>query len=100
MNAYDKGDSVRLSAAFTSGGVAVDPSTVSLTYQKPRTKAQVTVTYASGGVTKDSTGNYSVVIFPDQAGIWEYRWVSTGTGAAAEIGRFQVRSNPLDPNDP
>jgi hypothetical protein len=99
MNAYDKGDVVRLSAAFTTASVAVDPTTVSLVYQKPRT-SQVTLTYAGGGVTKDSTGNYHVDLTTDVAGTWVYRWVSTGTGAAAETGRFVVRSNPLDLNDP
>lgn len=99
MNAYDKGDVVRLTAAFTTSGSAVDPTTVALSYQKPRGSV-FTLTYAGGGVIRSSLGNYYADITLDRAGMWHYEWISTGTGRAAESGRFVCRSSALDPNDP
>jgi len=90
-NTYDIGDIVRVSSAFTQSGVAVDPTTVSLIVLAPDRTA-TTYTVGEGTVLKDSAGNYHVDVPATQTGTYRYRWVSTGTGAAAEEGFFEVRT--------
>lgn len=92
MNTYDIGDTVRITNVFTTQatGAAVDPTTIALTLMAPD-GTETTYTYAGGTVTKDSTGTYHVDVSITASGDYRYRWVSTGTGAAAEEGRFQVR---------
>src|SRR3990170_3210522 len=66
-NAYDKGKTIRLSALFTVGGVATDPTTVTLKVKKPR-GGIVTYTYALAEITKDSTGNYHKDVAGNESG--------------------------------
>jgi hypothetical protein len=89
-NMYDQGDGIKLSASFTVGGVATDPTTVSLTYRTPD-GTETVLTYAGGGVTKDSTGNYHVVLTASQAGSTVYQWDGTGADIASISGSFFVR---------
>jgi hypothetical protein len=90
MTTYDVGDVTRLSITFTQGGAAIDPSTVSLTVQQPD-GTQTTYTYTGATITRDSLGNYHVDVSLTLVGTHRYRWVSTGTGAAAEEGSIAVR---------
>jgi hypothetical protein len=85
-NLYSVGDVVRLSGAFTSSSVAVDPSTVTVTVREP-TGSRTTYTY----VVKDSVGNYHLDHTVAMAGFHWYRWLSTGVGAAASEQKFNVR---------
>lgn len=91
IHTYDIGDVVRISSTFTQNAVAIDPSTVSLTVKDPAATS-TTYTYAGATVTKDSVGNYHVDVAPTLTGTYKYRWVSTGTGQAAEENSFQVRT--------
>lgn len=103
MNAYDKGDVVRLSAVFRdAAGALADPTTVLLKYKPARSNsAPTTLTYGVDvALVRDSLGTFHADVAVSQAGAWDYRWESTGTAQAAEAGRFLVRSNPLDPSDP
>ena len=90
---YDIGDLVQVTSVFTnSAGTAIDPTTVSIQV-KGGTDATVT-TYVYGtdaALVKDSTGHYHCNISVTSSGQWHYRWVSTGTGQAAEEGYFNVR---------
>lgn len=88
---YDVGDVVRLSANFQQSSADMDPTTVALTVVAPDATS-VTYTYAGATITKDSVGDYHVDVSLTAAGKWKYRWVSTGTGAAAEEGFVLVRS--------
>lgn len=89
-NTYDIGDVSRVSGAFSQLGVPVDPSTVTLKVTLPD-GTQTTYTHPAT-ITKDSTGNYHVDVAITQRGTYRYRWFSTGGGAAAEEGWFQVRT--------
>jgi hypothetical protein len=94
MNAYNVGDQIRLTANFTNTvGTLTDPTTVSCIvkrrYQLPPV-ASTTYSYAGATVIKDSTGVYHVDVIPDNEGIWDYRWVATGTVIAAEESAFNV----------
>ena len=94
-NAYDIGDLVSITGAFTnSAGAAVDPTTVALTVRDP-SGTESTYTYALGTVSRSALGNYFKQITPDASGTWYYRWVSTGTGQGAEEGMFYVRTSEI-----
>jgi hypothetical protein len=100
LNAYDKGKLARLTVSFTNfAGTAVDPTTVALSYRKSN-GVQATVTLAGGAVVRESLGNFYYDLTLDVAGVWHYRWVSTGEGQAAEVGSLLVKSNPLEATDP
>jgi hypothetical protein len=92
MNSYDLGDVARISTIYTitATGAVLDPTTVTMVVMAPD-RTETTYTYAGGTVTKDSTGNYHVDVSIAAAGLWRYRWTSTGTGQASEEGAFEVR---------
>lgn len=87
---YDIGDTVRLANVFTQSGTAIDPTAVTLVVRLPDA-TQTSYTYAGNTITKDSTGHYHVDVSTTIAGIYRYRWTSTGTGAASEESWFEVR---------
>jgi hypothetical protein len=92
MNAYNVGDLVRLTATFTNtSGVAADPTAVSCLVKLRYVIGAQTTTYTyPASITKDSTGSYHVDVTPDAEGIWDYRWVGTGTVQAAGESAFNV----------
>jgi len=87
MSTYTIGDLVRLSASFTVGGVATDPTTVVCIVRDP---TGVETTYSSP--TKDSTGAYHVDhdLTNAIAGVWSYRYAGTGACQAAMESEFFV----------
>ena len=91
-NAYDKGKTIRLSALFTVGGVATDPTTVTLKVKKPR-GGVVSYTYALAEVTKDSTGNYHKDVVGSESGTWYHQWIGTGTCETAEEDSFIINAS-------
>lgn len=92
MNAYHVGDQVRLTAQFAdSAGTLIDPTTISCLVKLRYVIGAATTTYTHPAtITKDSTGIYHVDVTPTTEGIWDYRWVATGTVIAAEEGAFNV----------
>ena len=95
--AFDKGDLVRCTGTFTnSAGTVVDPTVVLFKVKSP---AGTTTTYTYGTdveVVRDSAGVYHVDVDGNAAGQWYYRVYSTGTGQAAEEGRFSVDGSEFD----
>jgi hypothetical protein len=92
MNSYQVGDLVRISAAFTnSSGAAADPTTVTLLVKLRYVVGSTATTYTyPAQIVKDSTGNYHYDFTPTTEGIWDYRWVGTGTVQAAAEDAFNV----------
>lgn len=92
MNAYQVGDQVRLTATFANSvGTATDPTTITcLVKLRYYTATATTYTYAGATVVKDGTGIYHVDVIPTTEGIWDYRWIATGTVIAAEESAFNV----------
>lgn len=92
QNTYDVGDLIRCSGAFTDADSAVlDPTAVLFKFKNP---AETTTTYTYGTdaeLVKDSVGNYHVDIDTNAAGIWHYRFESTGTGQAAGENYYRAR---------
>lgn len=91
-NEYDIGDLVRVSGAFTDrNGAALDPTVVSFKFKDPSDTTTTYVYSTHEELVKDGVGHYHANIDVDEAGTWYYRWVSEGTGQAAEEGTFTVR---------
>lgn len=113
---YLIGESRRIVGVFKNiAGTMVDPSTVTMKYQKPRSSTVTTLVYGvdaalvrhSGTLTDPATGItyngasgglYYVDLVPGagEDGTWSWRWVSTGTPAQAEEGSFDVADSPFD----
>ena len=89
-NTYDVGDLVRVTGAWTVGGVATDPTTVALKVRDPSGTVD-TYTYALSQVTKSSTGIYYKDLSIDEAGVWRYQWAGTGACVGLEEEWFEVR---------
>jgi predicted transcriptional regulator of viral defense system len=86
-NYYDRGDRVRLSASFTSNGVAADPTAIELKVKDPSNNI-ATYTYALAEITKSATGNYYKDVSIDETGEWFYRWEGTGAVEAADEAKI------------
>jgi uncharacterized protein RhaS with RHS repeats len=78
MNDYPKGTRARLSVAITVAGVLTDPTDVTLCYKDPAAVTTVK-TYSGAQIIKDSTGNYHYDLDLPTAGLWTYRFESSGT---------------------
>lgn len=97
-NSYDIGEQVICQATFTlvSTGAVVDPTNVFFQYKMPNG----TITSWQFGVDPQvanlSTGIYTATVNITAAGIWYYRWYSTGTGMTADEGVFNVVSSEFD----
>lgn len=92
-NTYDKGDLVRVSAAFTSAGAAIDPTTVTAKVRDPSGNVTTLVYLTDGALVRDAAGAFHTDVNADEAGVWTYRFASTGTGQAAAEGTFRVRES-------
>ena len=92
MNSYEVGDLVRLTATFTNTSeVVTDPTTVTCLVKLRYVIGSTATTYTyPATIIKDSTGVYHVDVTPTTEGIWDYRWVGTGTVQAAAEGAFNV----------
>lgn len=89
-NKYDKGDLVRVSAAFNILGVATDPTTITLKVKNPAGTVS-TYTFALGQVTRSGTGAYYKDVSVDSVGLWFYRWEGTGAVVSAGEGYFDAK---------
>lgn len=93
MNHYDLGDVVELEATFTDDdGELADPTTITLKIKDPSANV-TTLTYAAAELTRESMGVYYYNLTIDEAGMWYYRWISTGTPATAEEACFYCRAS-------
>ena len=86
MNQYVTGNTVRVSADFTtvSTGAPVDPATVSVTTRDPFGSEN---TYTG---VRDSTGDYHYDVAAVTVGVWGYRWVGIGANEAAAEQFFEI----------
>ena len=92
MDAYDLGDTRRLSAAFTVAGnspPATDPTTLTFKMREPDGTVTTYVYVTDAEVVRDSLGNFHVDWLLAQVGRHTYRWVDTGTAAEADTGEFE-----------
>lgn len=97
-HSYDIGDQVICQAVFTTAatGAAIDPTAVFFQFKTP---SRVITTYQHGvgvEIQRLATGQYTVTINITEAGVWYYRWYSTGTGMAAGENVFNAKSSEFD----
>ena len=89
-SSYDRGDLVRLTATFTVGAVATDPSGVVLYIRQPD-GSLTTLTYGvDAAIAKVSTGVYRYDYNAATAGPVSYRWAGTSPAQAADQNSFFV----------
>ena len=86
---------VRITALAEVGGVATDPTTVTLKIRKPDDTV-LTFTYPAD-IIKDSTGNFhydymppTIAADPEAIGKYHWRWDGTGSVKASDEGTFRV----------
>lgn len=90
MASYHIGDTITLSCTFkNASAVNTDPTTISLTIQDPSGN-DATYTYALAQLTRSAAGIYTYDLAVDEQGVWEYRWVGTGTVGQADQGSLTV----------
>ena len=87
-NAYEMGDTIRLSFEFRVNGVLTDPAEVTVKVKKPD---GTVVPYTGGQVTRDGVGLYHVDVVGNQHGVWDYRGEGTGAAAGAGESSFVVK---------
>jgi hypothetical protein len=91
---FDMGQRVRVNAVFTTSlGTAADPAVVKFSCRAQALGFTTTLVHGTdASLEKHSTGTYSVDIdTTESGGLWDWKFYSTGTGAAADSDQFYVR---------
>lgn len=91
------GTQYRFTNTYADGaGSAVDPATVAIWIIDPRGSVTSYVYGTDDVVGREVAGSYYADITLDQGGVWQYRWVATGTSTAiANEGTVQVQYSPF-----
>lgn len=79
--------------AFTTGGVATDPTAVTLTLQRPDATHLVygwPSAGADGTLTREGTGRFYRDLVLDQGGKWGWKLAGTGAVATVQESSFRV----------
>lgn len=89
MIEFEYGQTIRITTEVRPDNVLTDAATVTCKVEDP-TGVKVTYTYGSSPeLTRVSTGVYRLRIAVSVAGVWKYRWTTTGA-AGVDEGRFLV----------
>tara|TARA_A100001037_G_scaffold101805_1_gene92659 strand:+ start:255 stop:542 length:288 start_codon:yes stop_codon:yes gene_type:complete len=95
MAVYDKGDQVRVTATFTSNGVAADPTDnandVTVTWRKPSGGTDATPT-----ATKSATGIYYVDLTLSESGMHHVKFQGDEGVIASDIVQLEVAHSVFD----
>lgn len=102
MREYPFGQAVRLIASFANPlGALTDPTTVVFSYgvslvNPPPDPTATNATFGvDAAVIRDSVGVFHFDFVPAVPGNYISRVVGTGFVAAAQVGAFRVKPNPL-----
>lgn len=91
LNLHNIGDLVRVTGTLaTAGGARVDPATVTVKVRAPSGTVTTHRYNQDPFPLRVEAGVYYVDVTPNAAGEWYYRFESTGTGQAADEGKFVV----------
>ena len=99
----DIGDTAKLDLDLKVDGVLTNPTTLTLVVQSPSqflAGSSTTYTYPTTEVvhrldpasSAPLVGKFRGLVDCTEAGLWHFRWVSTGTARGAEEGTFTVRT--------
>jgi len=83
------GGTRRVSINFAVGGVATDPTTVTLVMTTPSGGAS-TYIYSLGQVTKSATGVYYKDVDNSERGWWQWHWEGSGACDQVDEGHYYV----------
>ena len=94
-NTYTRGNVVRMTGTFTSGGTLTNPTTVTLVLEDPEgDEESLTPSNVSTGVYRyDYTIGETAALAP--RGWWKYRWRGTGAVIAADDNKFFVEDDEV-----
>lgn len=94
------GTSLRIEVQFAdASGTAIDPDTVTFKTYSPCGQSVTYVYDTDAEVGRSAAGAYYADIEPGEAGVWFFRWETTGTGTVfATEGRFNVQRSPFVDN--
>jgi len=88
------GDVRRMTASYQDSDLAyVDPTTITLHIVDPSGNITTYIYETDAELVKDSTGQYHADYSLDEAGIWKYDWVATGTVQGTEGGSWMTLAN-------
>jgi len=88
---FDIGDLMRITGIFADAfGGFIDPAAVNVTITTPAGVVTTKVYLVDIDLIRDSAGHYHVDISLTAAGVWTYRWFSTGVGQGAATCTFVV----------
>lgn len=94
--AYNEGDVIVLKATFkNAAGTNVDPNVVTLRVRPPGGELAIYTYGQDVQPTKTDTGVYSFDLELILPGIWKYRWLSTGVGAASQRGEVTALAQDI-----
>ena len=92
MAEYDKGDLVVCSGSFkNSAGTLIDPTTVAFHYKLENGTSASYLYGTDAELVKDAVGIYHANLSAGSPGTWYFRFVSTGTGQAAEESSYYIK---------
>ena len=95
LNNFLTGATARITARIVAlaTGQAADPSGLVLKIRKPD-KTLVTLTFGVDIVlVKDSVGNYHADVLLDQAGVWHWRFESSGANSGVAEDKLTVKAS-------
>lgn len=91
INAYARGQLVRVSVKIQTAGADADPTTGPTVEVKNPAGTTTTKVYPTDAeVVKDSPGDYYYDVAGDTEGDWHYRWSGAGTNKGADWLQFRV----------
>ena len=90
MTSYQKGVTVRMSAAFTMADVPTNPTTTTFRIKSPSNVVTIYVYGTDDQLVCDSTGNFHVDFIVAEAGVWTYRFEGSGLASGADEETFNV----------
>lgn len=84
MAAYQRGQTVKLSVAFTdAAGAPANPTTVTCKVEEPDGTETIYTAASSPAIANPTTGTFTLTLTPDQSGMHTYRWTGTTVSAVA-----------------
>ena len=94
MDSFEVNQNIKLQGSFTLGGVATDPTEISLKILTPA-GTETEYLYSESQLTRDGAGIYSLEMVVTQEGVYHYGWVGTGDVKAAVNGVFVGKLSPF-----
>lgn len=94
MTVYDKGDVLRVTAAYTNSlAVAVDPAVVKFSFKDPFGNVTTYTYLTNAELVRSAAGVFYADVHFTLSGSWFVRHWSTGTGEASSETEYYVKQS-------